>query len=382
MTNVTVLVTIIVSGGVDGMYTEIVKIIEGGMTGDKEKVYNYALVLADNLEKTDELPLAKKIRTLLTSKKTRMASLDEFSTKPVDTESRMDIVDVFIPEKTFEKPILKQYIYDEIEDFVHRYKQRDEILRAGIEMISSLLLYGPPGCGKTTLAKFISFKTGLPLVTVRLDGLISSLLGNTAKNIRKIFDYASKRNCILFLDEFDVVAKLRDDKHELGELKRVVNSLLQNMDDFSQNSILIAATNHHELLDLAVWRRFSKIMALEKPNKNEIMLLVKSFIKNPRSNVINNEKKLELVSLAFDGISHADVKTVVNNATMKNIINKKEVVHNWDLLQEVYLYRNHRIVSDNDFIKFLLQNGVTQKEVSDNFNYSIRKVREVTKLEE
>jgi len=362
------------------MYTEIVKIIEGGIIGDKEKVYNYAKVLAENLQKSGDISLSKRISSLLNNKKTRMASLDEFSTKPVDTESRMDMVDIFLPDKLFEKPILKSYIEEEIDEFIYSYQQRDEILRAGIEMISSLLLYGPPGCGKTTVAKYISYKTGLPLVTVRLDGLVSSLLGSTAKNIRRIFEYASKRDCILFLDEFDVVAKLRDDKHELGELKRVVNSLLQNIDDFSQNSILIAATNHHELLDPAVWRRFSKIITLEKPDRDEITLLLKSFIKNSKSNVIENEKKLELVAVSFEGISHADVKTVVNNAIKKSIINKKETLHNWDLLNELYLYTNHKIISDNDFIKFLLQYGVTQKETSENFDYSMRKVREVSKI--
>lgn len=359
------------------MYTEIVKIIEGGMIGDKEKVYNYAQVLAENLEKTGDVSLAKKIRSLLVNKKTRMASLDDFSTKPVDSESRMDMVDIFIPDKSFEVPILKAYIHEEIDEFISSYGQRDEILRAGIDMVSSLLLYGPPGCGKTTVARFVAYKTGLPLVTVRLDGLVSSLLGSTAKNIRKIFDYASKRDCILFLDEFDVVAKLRDDKHELGELKRVVNSLLQNIDDFSQNSILIAATNHHELLDPAVWRRFSKIITLEKPNKEEIIQLIKLHIKNTKSNVMESEKKLEMLAIAFDGISHADVKTVVNNAIKKSIINKKDTTHNWDMLQEVYLYRNHKIISENDFIKYLLQYGVTQKEMSDNYDFSIRKVRDV-----
>lgn len=361
------------------MYTEIVKIIEGGIIGDKEKVYNYAQVLAENLEKTGDTSLSKKIRTLLNNKKTRMASLDEFSTKPVDTESRMDMVDINIPDTTFKKPILKSYIEEEIEEFIHSYNYRDEIIRAGIEMNSSLLLYGPPGCGKTTVAKYISFKTGLPLVTVRLDGLISSLLGSTAKNIRKIFDYASKRDCILFLDEFDVIAKLRDDKHELGELKRVVNSLLQNIDDFSKNSILIAATNHHELLDPAVWRRFSKIITLEKPDKEEIISLIKSFI-ILNSNVTENDKKMEQVASAMEGISHADVKTVINNAIKKAIIDEKATIYNWDLLNEVYLYKNHKIISENDFIRFLLQHGVTQKEISDNFSYSIRKVRDVSKL--
>lgn len=362
------------------MYTEIVKIIEGGIIGDKEKVYNYAQLLAKNLDKSGDASLAKKINTLLTNKKTRMVSLDDFATKPVDTESRMDMVDIFIPNPDFDKPILKTYIEDEIEEFVHGYEQRNEILRAGIEMVNSLLLYGPPGCGKTTLAKYISYRTGLPLITVRLDGLVSSLLGSTAKNIRKIFDYASKRECILFLDEFDVIAKLRDDKHELGELKRVVNSLLQNIDDFNQDSILIAATNHQELLDPAVWRRFSKIITLENPDRQEIVFLLKSFIKNPKSNVITNEKKMEQVASALEGISHADVKTVVNNAIIKTIINKNKVVNNWDILYEVYLYKNHKIRSEDDVIRFLLQYGVTQKETSNNFNYSIRKVREVSKI--
>ena len=98
------------------MYTEIVKIIEGGMVGDKEKVYNYAQVLVINLEKSGDISLAKKISSLLSNKKVRMTSLDEFSTKPVDTESRMDMVDIFIPDDNFKNPILKTYIEEEIEN--------------------------------------------------------------------------------------------------------------------------------------------------------------------------------------------------------------------------------------------------------------------------
>lgn len=360
------------------MYTEIVKIIEGGMVGDKEKVHNYAQVLAENLEKSGDDSLSKRIRTLLTNKRTRMVSLDEFSTKPVDTESRMDMVDILHPGSIFDKPVLRDFIDDEINEFVSSYQQRDEILRAGVDTANSLLLYGPPGCGKTTVARYISFATGLPLITVRLDGLVSSLLGSTAKNIRRTFDYASKRECILFLDEFDVVAKLRDDKHELGELKRVVNSLLQNIDDFSQDSILIAATNHHELLDPAVWRRFTKIVTLDKPSRDEVMQLIPYFMKNSSSNIYGNDKKLEKLAASFEGMSHADVKTVINNSIKKAIINKRDRVDNWQLLHEVYLYRNHRIVSDDDFIEYLLQHGVIQKEIHANFGYSLRKIREVS----
>ena len=214
----------------ENMYTEIVKIIEGGLQGDKEKVQNYANVLANNLEKEGEVSLSKKIRGIVENRRKGLTSLDSFATKPVDTESRMEIVRITTPQIKKETIILSKYVEDEIQAFIDFYENRDNLLKAGIEVSNSLLLYGPPGCGKTTVAQYISTITGLPLVTARLDGLISSLLGSTAKNIRKIFDYVSKRECILFLDEFDVIAKLRDLKNELGEINRVVISLFQNID--------------------------------------------------------------------------------------------------------------------------------------------------------
>ena len=360
------------------MYTEIVKIIEGGIVGDREKVYNYAQVLANNLENSGETALSKRIRDLLAGKRTRMVGLDGFAAKPVDTETRMDMVDILYPPGDFTKPILKPYVEDEIKEFVAAYRHRDEILRAGVESSNSLLLYGPPGCGKTTVAHYISFLADLPLITVRLDGLISSLLGSTAKNIRRIFDYASKRECILFLDEFDVVAKLRDDKHELGELKRVVNSLLQNIDDFGPSSILIAATNHHELLDSAVWRRFTKIIALDKPSNDEITTLVLSSLASVNSNVTTQGKKLEKLVASLEGMSHADVKTIINNAMKRAVINKRDSVDNWELIAEAYLYRNHRIVNDDHFIQYLLEHGVVQRDIHKGFGYSLRKIRDVS----
>jgi SpoVK/Ycf46/Vps4 family AAA+-type ATPase len=360
------------------MYTEIVKIIEGGTKGDKEKVYNYAKVLAENLEKSGDASLSNKIKKLLNNKRTRTVSLDQFSTKPVDVESRMDMVDVFIPGDDFDKPILKKYIENEIDDFINIYKRRDDILKAGVDLTNSLLLYGPPGCGKTTLAKYISFKLKIPLLTVRLDGVISSLLGSTSKNIRKIFDYASKRECVLFLDEFDVVAKMRDDKHEVGELKRVVNSLIQNIDDFNENSILVAATNHHELLDPAIWRRFSKIISLEKPNKEEIIEMILSRLKYSENDFLSKKKMGDLAK-AFVGVSHADVKTVLENSIKKSILRGDKLVRNWNLLSELYLYKFHKIDNEDNFIKFLLEFGVTHREINENFGFSLRKIREMSK---
>ena len=361
------------------MYTEIIKIIEGGLIGDREKVRSYAAVLADNLERNGEDAFSKKIKRALSSKKGKLTSLDSFSTKPLDTESRMDIVDVSYPQVPHNQIVLSKSADEEINSFIEGYKRRDDLLKAGLVLSNSLLLYGPPGCGKTTVAQYISSVTGLPLVTGRLDALVSSLLGSTAKNIRKTFDYASKRECILFLDEFDVIAKLRDDKNELGELKRVVNSLIQNIDGLDGDSILIAATNHHELLDSAIWRRFSKVIALEKPQHADIQRLLHIYLEGTSNEISGNDKKIEQLTKALVGLSHSDIKTVISNALRDSIIQERNILTSCDVLRNIYLHRNHNIESESDYILFLLHNNATHKEIYEILGIPLRKIQTASK---
>lgn len=360
------------------MYTEITKIIEGGLNGDREKVYNYAKVLANNLESSGDISFAKKIRRVIENRKEGMIALDTLSSKPVDGESRMEMVDVTYPSVENDFLVLNKDIEAEIQDFVKCYSARDKLISAGIEATNSLLLYGPPGCGKTSVAKYISSLTGLPLVTARLDGLISSLLGSTSKNIRKIFDFASRQECILFLDEFDVIAKVRDDKNEMGELKRVVNSLIQNIDAFSQDSILIAATNHHELLDSAIWRRFNRVLALDKPSEEDILRIISSYTDSQNVSFSINTKKKRILSNAMLGLSHADVKTLLNNAIKNCLINGANTVTLFDLLRETFLFQNHTISDDNVYLKYLLQHGMTHRELQI-LGFPLRKIRTLSK---
>ncbi len=363
------------------MQTEIIKIIEGGINGDKEKVYNYAKLLANNIQKEGNEKFSKRIIDLLNNKKGKLTSMDSLMAKPVDTESRAEMVEVSNPQLSAKNIILDKYIEVEIDNFIKYYQNRDKIILSGLDLNNSLLLYGPPGCGKTTIAQYISNITGLPLVTARLDALVSSLLGSTAKNIRKLFEYASKTDCILFLDEFDVIAKLRDDKNELGELKRVVNSLIQNIDNFSSNSILIAATNHHELLDPAIWRRFSRILEINKPNENEIEELLAIFLDdNNYEKIIKNQKQLQQLKKLFLGFSHSDIKTIIQNCLKQSIIQNKVETTYVDIIQEIYLYSHHSIKNEIDFIKFLSSHNITQKEINENFGFPMRKIQSVTKL--
>ena len=354
-------------------YTEITKIIEAGMRKDPTKVASYSRLLATKLSGDGDERASNRILSVLDKMGNGHAVMDALTAMPVDQESRLDIADIdYAPG--VDNLILSDSVQEMLNDFRDTVKSKNKMMSLGLEFRNTLLLYGPPGCGKTSAAKYLASELNLPLITARFDTLISSLLGNTAKNIHRIFDFAKQQPCILFLDEFDAIAKARDDAHELGELKRVVNSLLQNIDDFSQEGILIAATNHAQMLDSAVWRRFQTVIELPKPGNDEIRRFIDQFPKVVSESGIN-EPQWKKITESMSGLTYSDIRDIVQNVLKKAVLKEKSEVECADYLVEVFLFNNHGNYNQEDVVKFLYENGVAQKQIARYYSISERQVR-------
>ncbi len=289
--------------------SELFRIVNGALRLDIDKVRNYTAFLADKLEKSGDEVSALRLRRMLEENdlQLRPAGTTFEKTLPVDSESRFPLVERVNLKAISEPPVLlSQDQWDVLNEFLSVTRSHAQVDTTRVSTSLSLLMYGPPGTGKSRLARHISQELSLDLYIARLDGLISSFLGSTSKNIRALFDFASKTPCILFLDEFDAIAKLRGDGQELGELKRVVNSFIQNLDTLGTQSIVIAATNHHELLDSAIWRRFSYRLALDYPPADLRQKMWKQFVRPLEFTV----REMALLTDLSEGFTGSDIQEV------------------------------------------------------------------------
>ena len=236
---------------------------------------------------------------------------------PRDKDSLLELYEIVYSETTLDEVILPGNQKTIIQQFVDEQNNAANLKKHNIPAANRLLLCGPPGCGKTMTAYAIGNALNLPIAYVRLDGLVSSYLGQTSTNLRKVFDSVKNQRIILFLDEFDAIAKKRDDTNELGELKRVVTTLLQNFDNLPSNVILIAATNHEHLLDPAIWRRFNFTITLDLPALEQR----KALIQNGLSKYdINAKIDIGAIAKVTEGMSGALIEELMLAAAKRFLI--------------------------------------------------------------
>jgi hypothetical protein len=235
--------------------------------------------------------------------------LTELVHPPVDRETSQPLCKIVLnPGSRSMRPFLSERSQTAIANLINEWRLHDRLEALGVAPGRSCLIFGPPGTGKTLSAYYLATELGLPVVDARIDGLISSFLGTTARNIANLFAFANRYRCLLLLDEFDAVAKLRDDPQEVGEIKRVVNSLLQNLDDRANVGVTVAVTNHHRLLDTAVWRRFENQIQLDPPDLRTRMDMLSLFLKP----LPQNQALLRSMAYVTDNRSGADLRRMAN----------------------------------------------------------------------
>lgn len=224
--------------------------------------------------------------------------------------------------------ILAPKLASALREILREHTRADVLHAHGLQPARKLLFFGPPGCGKTLAAEVIAGELSLPLVLVRLDSLISSFLGETASNLRRVFDFVSRQPVVALFDEFDALTKDRGDSADHGELKRAVNAVLQMMDGYRGESLLIATTNYESLLDRAIWRRFDEALHFDKPDVQQIGRLLARKLSGVRRNFDLDEAR---TADLFEGRSHADIERVIRRAVKDMILAGREFLELRDL---------------------------------------------------
>ena len=197
---------------------------------------------------------------------------------PVDIDSNLSLIRIFDDLCGMQTPILPAALLDQITAITQERLERDRLADHGLPPSRSAILVGPPGVGKTLSARWIAARIGKPLWVLDLTTVMSSLLGKTGNNLRRVFDYAKEHEAVLLLDEIDAIAKRRSDESDVGELKRLVTAILQEVDAWPDTGLLLAATNHPDLIDPALWRRFDVVLNFGPAQAADIEAAVRRYL--------------------------------------------------------------------------------------------------------
>jgi MoxR-like ATPase len=292
----------------------LLELLDAAMSADYTRLRRTGSRVARALAESGDAEGAKAVQSLLRQRAVPLQTSGYSETLPRDAGSRLPLIEEGQWPTT--PVLLGEQEGRAVARFLEDARNIELLSRKGVAARLGLLMHGPPGSGKTLLAGHLAAQLQRPIYIVRLDSLISSRLGETAKNIRGVFEFIPQRG-VLFLDEMDAIAKVRDDRHELGELKRVVNTVLQGLDSLPDEVVVIGATNHPHLLDPAIWRRFPYKVELKMPDADVRAEMWTQFLFEGE---VERRSDAELLARLSENLSGADIENIALAARRRAIL--------------------------------------------------------------
>jgi len=309
--------------------------------------------------RTDKPELSSSLTALLReapSKDTPLRRMAEVP-MPVDTDSRLHLLKIEDAIEIDHPPVLAGEVAAPLRQLISERDRLEALDAAGLDPTKTALFVGPPGVGKTLAARWLARQLGKPLMILDLAAVMSSYLGRTGANLRQVLDYAKQADCVLLLDELDAIAKRRDDREEVGELKRLVTVLLQQIDDWPPTGLLLAATNHPDLLDPAVWRRFEMKIEFPMPDRPAIEDLVQGLLGPHHGEAAHWAK---VMGVALQGRSFSDIRQSIERARRAAAISGEALeFHLQSLIRLDQLSKADRI----HLATMLVDGGLSQRSV-------------------
>lgn len=303
-------------------------------SGDELAFRRAAQAIIEEEESKQHTALARDLRRLLAAggeQDSRTGGTVVLPEPPSDRDNGWPLATVSHPSRYLTDLVLAEPLREGLSSLAAEAHHLATLSKHGVPPRRKILFWGPPGCGKSSGAEALAADLGAPLVTVRVDSMISSYLGETASNLRKIMDYARQGRWVVLFDEFDAVGRLRDDPSEHGEIKRVVNAFLQMLDEYSGPSLLVAATNHEKLLDAALWRRFDDVFEFSRPTVHQIRALLRTRL----GPIPTTRPNIDRAASALKGLPHAAVEYAVWSAYRTALLAGEEKVTALRLMEAI-----------------------------------------------
>lgn len=288
-----------------------------------------AMEIVEEEEGKQHNALARDLKRLLVvgGDRVDVASTIVVPAPPKDREGDWDLGEVRQPDRLLEDLILEPRLRTTLEGVIDEVQRWAALESAGIVRRQRLLLQGPPGCGKTTAAEALAAELGRPFLLVRLDAVVSSYLGETASNLRRVLEYSEQAPFVVLFDEFDALGRSRDDASEHGEMKRVVTAFLQMTDRYRGPSLLLAATNHPGLLDQALWRRFDEVLTFRLPSVHELRRLLRLRLRP----VAHHGVDVDRYAAKLKGLPHSAAEKLINDARRHAFLRDSQRVEGSDV---------------------------------------------------